>query len=78
MRESDGLAMSSRNTLLSAEQRKLAPVLYRILTTAPTAQDAASQLGDVGFKVDYIEEYWGRRFGAVLLGSVRLIDNVQR
>lgn len=33
VREEDGLAMSSRNTRLTAEERKLAPEIYRILTT---------------------------------------------
>ncbi|MFH2141646.1 MAG: pantoate--beta-alanine ligase, partial [Bacteroidota bacterium] len=31
IREDDGLAMSSRNTLLSQEQRKKAPMIYKIL-----------------------------------------------
>lgn len=30
-REDDGLAMSSRNTLLTSEQRKVAPIIYKIL-----------------------------------------------
>lgn len=34
VRECDGLAMSSRNTLLTREQRTQAPVLYRALETA--------------------------------------------
>lgn len=34
VREHDGLAMSSRNLYLDAEQRKAAPVLYRSLTAA--------------------------------------------
>lgn len=32
VRESDGLAMSSRNTLLTPEQRKIAPLIYKTLT----------------------------------------------
>jgi pantoate--beta-alanine ligase len=34
MRESDGLAMSSRNTYLQPHERIAAPVLYRALTAA--------------------------------------------
>ena len=34
MRESDGLAMSSRNKLLTAEERKIAPIIYQTLTHA--------------------------------------------
>jgi pantoate--beta-alanine ligase len=34
VRESDGLAMSSRNTYLNGEERRAAPVLYRALSAA--------------------------------------------
>jgi len=78
VREPDGLAMSSRNVRLSAEERALAPSFSSILKSAPDANTAEQQLRDAGFTVDYIEDKTDRRFGAVRLGSTRLIDNVTR
>lgn len=76
VREASGLAESSRNALLQALGREKAPSLYKALTTAPSAQEARRMLEDEGFGVDYVEEYWGRRFAAAFLDGVRLIDNV--
>src|SRR5512136_956603 len=45
-READGLAMSSRNTYLDAEQRRAAPVLYRALCAARDAFDRGERDGD--------------------------------
>lgn len=45
-READGLAMSSRNTYLDAEQRRAAPVLYRALTAAKEAFERGERDGD--------------------------------
>ena len=78
VREEDGLAMSSRNGRLPAEERELAPKFHAILKSAPDAQSAQQQLRDLGFSVEYIEDKSDRRFGAVRLGSTRLIDNVSR
>jgi pantoate--beta-alanine ligase len=78
VRESDGLAMSSRNARLSPAERALAPRFHGVLATAPTAAAAREQLSSAGFLVDYVEDRDGRRFGAVRLGATRLIDNVQR
>lgn len=43
VREPDGLAMSSRNRLLSAEQRRIAPALYRALQTAVAQLNAGER-----------------------------------
>lgn len=77
VRESNGLALSSRNLRLHPSEQELAPVLNRILVTAPNATTAAKDLQQWGFKVDYVTDLRGRRFAAAWLGEVRLIDNVQ-
>jgi pantoate--beta-alanine ligase len=81
VREADGLAMSSRNRLLSAAERARAPALHRVLlesvaARSPPAQ-AAAALAREGFDVDYVADRDGRRLAAVRIGQVRLIDNVE-
>jgi pantoate--beta-alanine ligase len=76
VREMSGLAMSSRNMLLSPETRDKAACLFRALTTAANPNEAREVLEAEGFIVEYVEERWGRRLAAVFLGGVRLIDNV--
>ena len=51
-------------------------VLRRALATSASAQEARAVLEAEGFRVDYVEEHWGRRFGAAFLDGIRLIDNV--
>jgi pantoate--beta-alanine ligase len=76
VREEDGLALSSRNVLLSSADRRRAAVLPRALATGDS--DAARRLLD-GVDVDYVEV---APFdppvlaAAVRIGGVRLIDNV--
>jgi len=80
VREADGLAMSSRNRLLSAAERARAPALHRVLARSVAerwpAEQARAALGREGFEVDYVADRDGRRLAAVRLGPVRLIDNV--
>lgn len=76
VRESDGLAFSSRNRRLSPADRPKAPQLYRTLAAAASADEAARLLREAGFEVDYVHDRDRRRLAAVRLGRVRLIDNV--
>ena len=93
VREADGLAMSSRNSYLSAPERAEAPRLHRVLTAVSRGMPPAQgmrELAQAGWHPDYIEVR--RRhdlappeagdnelvaLGAARLGSTRLIDNVE-
>ncbi|RMD49486.1 MAG: pantoate--beta-alanine ligase [Ignavibacteria bacterium] len=77
IREDDGLAMSSRNLRLTEDERKIAPKFYQILSSGLNDEETKIKLEEAGFKVDYIQTIDDRKFGAVFLGNVRLIDNVQ-
>lgn len=77
LRENDGLAMSSRNARLTPEERQLAPQIYRALTEVVDATDAERLLNGLGFRVEYLKDWNGRRLLAAWLGNVRLIDNVE-
>ena len=81
LREDDGLAMSSRNVYLSAEDRRRAPALYRTLCGAAGRILEGEEIGHVmgearealvgaGFVVDYLEA----RHGATLARVVTLED----
>ncbi len=76
VRENDGLAMSSRNVRLTNEERDHAPAFFQVLTTAMSAAEARQLLEASHFDVDYVEDIDERRYGAIRLGAVRLIDNV--
>ncbi len=76
IRERDGLACSSRNALLAQSEREIAPLFYRYLRDHLAAEEIRRRLTESGFEVDYVEEVNGRRYGAVRLGNVRLIDNL--
>ena len=76
VRDADGLALSSRNTLLSPDERKQALALPRALATHDPRR--ARELLD-GLEVDYVEvaDFEPKVLAAaVRVGSTRLIDNV--
>jgi pantoate--beta-alanine ligase len=76
VRDADGLALSSRNALLTAEERERALALNRALKTGDPAR--ARELLD-GLDVDYvaIANFEQKVLaGAIRIGSTRLIDNV--
>lgn len=77
VRDGDGLALSSRNIKLNSIEREKASLFHKILKSKLNCQSIAKELEANGFKVDYIEEHDGRKFGAVKLGDVRLIDNAK-
>lgn len=66
IREDDGLAMSSRNALLSAQERAMAPALFRLMgdlagqiargaDPTPAIDHATSELKQAGFgPIDYV------------------------
>jgi pantoate--beta-alanine ligase len=72
VREPDGLAMSSRNRFLGAQDRARAPTLLRVLTATAARlgagvdralHDARTELGDAGFAVDYVALVDGHSLG---------------
>ena len=93
VRESDGLAMSSRNSYLSVAERAEAPRLYRILQKVATGlapADAMRELAHAGWQPDYIEVRSREELApagpgdkklvvlaAARLGATRLIDNLE-
>lgn len=77
IRETDGLAMSSRNVRLSEEGRKKASLIYQALVNFNEKDKAIGFLHAKGIEVEYLEEFYNRKFIAAHIDGVRLIDNVE-
>ncbi|MFH1158044.1 MAG: pantoate--beta-alanine ligase [Pseudomonadota bacterium] len=76
IREESGLALSSRNARLTAEQRRTAAFLSQLLRSDFGDEAVKLELERRGFRPEYVATQWGRRLAAVWLDKVRLIDNV--
>jgi pantoate--beta-alanine ligase len=77
IREISGLACSSRNSRLSVTGRNTADQFARIFQDkSQTRNTIIKTLHDLHIDIDYIEEHEGRRFAAVTIDGVRLIDNI--
>ena len=63
---------------MSPSALKKSSRLFKELSSAKTKDRALASLKKSGFDVEYIEEFGGRRFGAVNIDNVRLIDNVEK
>lgn len=77
VRTKEGLALSSRNLRLNENEKNKAAMFPKILFSSLSNSKMKSKLKKEGFKVEYVETIDNRRFGAVYLGKVRLIDNVK-
>ncbi len=75
IREESGLAYSSRNNRLNSQQKKIAEQFARLFHQGTSCAMIKNELATIGVEVEYIEEYQNRRFAAVLIDDVRLIDN---
>ena len=77
IREKDNLAMSSRNTRLNKRGRKLASLFANVIRENLPISELKNKLESNKISVDYLEEHFGRRFAAVIIEDIRLIDNFE-
>lgn len=76
IREASGLPLSSRNKLLNVEEKRLAEKFAETFKqTDLSAEKIAQQLEKLGITVEYVQDVDSRRFCAVKIGNIRLIDN---
>lgn len=76
VRDDAGLALSSRNQRLTPSGLQKAQRFAQLLKEPTTLNEVRKNIETENIKIDYLEELWGRRFAAVFIDDVRLIDNV--
>ncbi|QHG92494.1 pantoate--beta-alanine ligase [Coxiella endosymbiont of Amblyomma sculptum] len=76
VRDEFGLPLSSRNSRLSKEQMQLARRFSKIFHSPFSCDQIKEALIQEGIDIDYIEDHKERRFAAVRIGGIRLIDNI--
>jgi pantoate--beta-alanine ligase len=76
VRDEKGLALSSRNQRLSSEGIKKAQEFAQILRNGKNFDEILNHLQEKNIEVEYLEEHFGRKFAAVHIEGVRLIDNI--
>ena len=77
LRDEKGLALSSRNRKLSESGLKKARTFAKILKAFREIEEVKQKLQSLGVEIDYVKDITDRRFAAVKIENVRLIDNVQ-
>jgi pantoate--beta-alanine ligase len=76
VRDEKGLALSSRNLRLSPEGILKAQNFANILKQNKSLAEIKSEMIKQNIEVEYLEEHFGRKFAAVHIEGVRLIDNI--
>jgi len=76
-RDSEGLALSSRNRKLEQDELEIARYFASTLKNENNLEVIAKKLKFKNIEIDYLLEKKNRRYAAVKIGNVRLIDNVE-
>jgi pantoate--beta-alanine ligase len=77
IREASILAYSSRNSRLTKHQKKQAVTFAQIFHKTNNCKEIISALSQENIKIDYVNEFEGRRYAAVFIDDIRLIDNYE-
>lgn len=76
IREASGLPFSSRNSRLSLEEKQLAESFAQcFLKSQDDLSTVRKNIEDLGIQIDYLLEDYGRRWVAVRIGPIRILDN---